>query len=119
MPKIESYQPGKIVVEGKIYTRDILISTDGTVKNRDDVYLKFVNHMVKQSEINELLKDYPEVIVIGTGEKEKLKLSFRIERLIADMKADLIALPTLKAVEQYNKLVNEGKKAAALFHLAD
>ena len=75
--------------------------------------------MVKQSEINELLKDYPAVIVIGTGENEKLKLSFRIERLIAEMKADLFALPTLKAVEQYNKLVNEGKKIAALFHLAD
>jgi hypothetical protein len=119
MPLINSLQSGKIVVDGKTYTRDILILTDGTVKYRDDVFLDFVNHIVKQAEINELLKGYPEIIVIGTGTDEKLRLSFHLERLITDMKADLIALATPKAVEKYNRLAENNNKIAALFHITD
>lgn len=119
MPKIESYQPGKMIIDGRTYIRDILILSDGKIKQRDDVYLNFVNHIVKQAEILELLKDYPEIVVIGTGEQEKLRLSFNLERLITDMKADLFAMSTAKAVEKYNRMVDDGKRTAALFHLTD
>lgn len=119
MPKIESYQQGKIIIDGKTYTRDVLILLNGKIKHRDDVYLDFVNHIVKQAEIMELLKGYPEIVIIGTGEKEKLKLSFHLERLITDMKADLVALSTPKAVEKYNELTQKNMRIVALFHLTD
>jgi hypothetical protein len=119
MPKIEEFRFGTIVVGGKTYTHDILILSDGTVKHREDVFLNFVNHIVKRGEITELLKAYPEVIIIGTGTDAKVKLSFDIERLVTELKADLIALPSPQAVERYNQLVDKGKQVAALIHITD
>jgi hypothetical protein len=119
MPKIDNFQPGKIIISEKSYTHDILILVDGTVKRRDDVFLNFVSHTVKQAEIAELLKGYPEVIVIGMGTEEKVGLSFNVGRLVAELKADLIALPSPKAVTRYNQLLDEGKRVAALIHITD
>jgi hypothetical protein len=119
MPKIEEFRFGTIVVDGRTYTRDILILPDGTVKLREDVFLNFVNHIVKQNEIIELLKANPELIVVGTGTDAKVKLSFNVERLIAESKVDLIALPSPQAIERYNQLVDKGKQVAALIHITD
>ena len=119
MPKIDNFQLGKIIVSGKSYAHDILILVDGTVKRRDDVFLNFVSHTVKQAEIAELLKGYPEVIVVGTGTEEKVRLSFNIERLVTELKADLIALPSPKAVTRYNQFLDESKRVAALIHVTD
>ena len=119
MPRIDIFQPGKITIGEKSYKHDILILTDGTVKRRDDVFLNFVSHNVKQAEIVELLKGYPEVVVVGTGVEGKVRLSFNLERLVTELKADLIALPSPEAVSRFNQSVDEGKRTAALIHITD
>ncbi len=119
MPKIEEFGTGKIIIGGKTYVRDVLVLSDGTVKRREEIYLDFVNHIIKKAEITEILKGYPEAIVIGTGLQEKVKISFEIASYVADKKAELIALPTPQAVTKYNQLIDNNKKIAALFHISD
>jgi len=68
-------------------------------------------HFVGFSEIEELLKEGPDVLIIGTGYNNLVQ----VEEGIAAMPASVI-LPTPQAVRRYNELRDKGKRVAAIIH---
>lgn len=111
--KIEKTGFGWIIVDGKRYEQDILILADGKILNR---YEDFTgnNHEFSIEEAQKLLNPKPEVIIIGTGQSGILKVKEKTIQFLKEQKVKLVALPTPKAIEVFNKL-KEIK--AALFHL--
>jgi len=68
-------------------------------------------HFVGFSEIEGLLKEGPDVLIIGTGYNNLVQ----VEEGIAAMPA-IVILPTPQAVRRYNELRDKGKRVAAIIH---
>ncbi len=62
MAKIDKFSFSCITINGKRYSRDVLIFADGTVKTRKGRFLIFGSHNIKKEEIEELTRGEPETI---------------------------------------------------------
>ena len=108
--KISHYEFGKILVNGKEYTKDIVI------KNNKVTLRKTENrHAVTHDEIDKLIREEPDIIIIGLGNNSVAKIEESAREHIAESKIELFTADTPKAVERFNE--SEGKNIAAIFHL--
>ena len=60
---IDSYDFGRIVVDGKAYTSDVIIFPD---KVKDNWWRK-EGHALYIEDIESVVKEKPEVLIVGTG----------------------------------------------------
>ena len=117
MAKINSYNFGFIVVDGKQYTFDVVISPDGTVKEREPSKGRVGSHHIGCNEIESINKGAPDAIVVGTGASGLAKLASEAEVYLQQVNPNLIILPSPQAVQKFNKLTEEGKRVSALIHI--
>jgi hypothetical protein len=68
-------------------------------------------HFVGLAEIEGLLKEGPDVLIIGTGYDNLVQVEEEVAALPA-----IVILPTPQAVRRYNELRGEGKRVAAIIH---
>jgi hypothetical protein len=68
-------------------------------------------HFVGFAEIEGLLKERPDVLIIGTGYDNLVQVEEEVAVL-----PDVEILPTPQAVRRYNELKGEGKRVAAIIH---
>jgi len=107
---IDSTQFGNVVIDGEKYSQ-VLIIGDSVVE-RDDVKLQEIygtSHKIGEWEVQELLKEDPEIIVIGTGQNGAMKIDLKLEGV------EIISDITPKAIEIFNKK-SKNKKVNALIH---
>ena len=117
MAKVDSFRFGLIVIDGKKYVRDVLVFPDGTMRKRKGGFWKFGSHTIKREEIDQLVKADPEEIIVGTGTSAKARLTPDTESWANEAKLNLVVLSSQEAVERFNRLVQEGKRVAALIHI--
>jgi hypothetical protein len=117
MAKVNSFDFGSIVIDGKQYGYDVVILPDGTVKERETSKAMFGNHAITRGEIEELAKAKPETVVVGTGTSGKATISEDAQTYAREAKLNLLVLPSLEAIKKFNQLVDEGRPAAALIHV--
>jgi len=70
-------------------------------------------HFVGFAEIEPLLRERLEVLIIGTGYDNMVRVE---EEMLAMSAVQVLPLPTPKAVRRYNELRGEGKRVAAIIH---
>ncbi len=70
-------------------------------------------HFVDLAEIKPLLREGPDVLIIGTGYDGMVQVD---EELLAMSAVQVLPLPTPQAVRRYNALKSEGKRVAAIIH---
>ncbi|MBM4466135.1 MAG: hypothetical protein FJ014_11385 [Chloroflexi bacterium] len=70
-------------------------------------------HFVAFAEIEGLLKEGPDVLIIGTGYDNLVQVE---EGILAMCAVQVLPLPTPQAVRRYNELRDEGKRVAAIIH---
>jgi len=109
---IDSYDFGRIVVDGKAYTGDVIIFPD-RVK---DKWWRKEGHALHIEDIESVLKAKPEVLIVGTGKYGILKVSSQTREYIESKGITMIVEPTDKACEVYNK-ISKAKRAIAALHL--
>jgi len=68
-------------------------------------------HFVGLAEIEGLLKEGPDVLIVGTGYDNLVQVEEEIAALPA-----VVILPTPQAIRRYNELRDEGKRVAAIIH---
>ncbi len=68
-------------------------------------------HFVGFAEIEPLLRERPDVLIIGIGYDNMVQVEEEIAAL-----PDVEILPTPQAVRRYNELRGEGKRVAAIIH---
>jgi len=96
-----------LVVGGKIIPRDL-----GSLHKRCGTA-----HRVAPEELDRLLSGDPEVLVVGTGQYGALRISDAVRARLKDRGVSLIAAPTPRAIQEYNRLVEGGKCVNALIHV--
>lgn len=111
MPNIESTSFGSIVVDGKVYSYDIIILPNGEIKRRP---LPKGTHVVCLEELEEIIKEKPKVIIIGTGQFGIAKVEEKVKEKAKAEGIKLIVERTPKAIISFNEI---REKKAGLFHL--
>ncbi len=108
--KIDSYSFGKIIVDGTKYTNDIII-----LKNRlIDSWWRKEGHKLYIADIEEALKEKPDILIVGTGAYGILKVQQETIDYLNELGIELIVLKTNQAVERFNKESKEKTVYAAL-----
>ena len=111
--KIEAYSFGRMIIDGKQYTSDLLIYPDGRV---EDAWYRKKGHELSTGDISGLIQAGPEIIIAGTGASGLMKPEKDLEKRLVQKGIRFISLPSIEAVERYNNLSLE-KPVGACFHL--
>lgn len=111
-PRIEDYRFGHIVVDGQTYENDLIILPNRVVSG----WWREKGHKLKAVDLDAVLEARPEVLVVGQGAYGRMSVSGKAEKALQQAGIELIAQPTKKAVETYNRL-RQDRQAAAALHL--
>jgi hypothetical protein len=117
MARIDSFNFGFIVVDDKQYAHDVIILPDGTVRERNPGKGRLGSHSIARSELDELSRVQPDVILIGTGVQGMARLARDAEYYLAAPDLNVTMLPSTQIVKKYNQYVEEGERVAALIHV--
>lgn len=109
---IDSNSFGRIVIDGKKYTSDLILYPEKVYSN----WWRKSGHLLQKEDLEDVIKYKPEILIVGTGANGLMKIHEEAKRLVETMGIKLIALETSEACETYNKL-SDKKKIVAAFHL--
>jgi hypothetical protein len=110
---ITGYEFGKISIDDKDYYKDISIDWKGNI----NVWNRKESHKVQEEDLKKVLDLKPDVIVIGTGETEMMRVLPETQELIINNDIGLVVKQTQEAISFFNKYLSENKKIVGLFHL--
>lgn len=113
MVRIDSTGFGFIVVDGKRYEHDVIVSYEGKVEKD----LLETRHSLSEKEFFRLVRENPEVIIIGTGQHGVCEVSKTFLELAKSRKVEVIVEKSPKAVSKFNELTKAGKRAVAYIHV--
>ncbi len=121
MVRVEETGFGYIVIDGRRFDHDVVVRADGTVEARkkelSSKYKRFIGHTpLGPEEAADLVKDNPEIIVIGTGQYGVLPIHGEAEKILKESGAKIVKLKTPDAIKEYNRLSSK-HKVTALFHV--
>jgi hypothetical protein len=107
---IDSIKFGEIRIDGKDYYSDVVVWWDGKIE------LVVKKHQFGMSELLNLLKKKPEVVVLGTGVESCVEILEEVQQEMENRGIMLFVENSRNAIEIFNGLVSEGKKAVAFIH---
>lgn len=111
MLRVDSYEFGRIVINGRTYTHDVLILPD-----RVERWWRREGHRVHPEDLREVLEGRPEVLVVGKGYSGEMEVPEETVRALRERGIELVAEETRKAVESFNRL-SKTKRVVAALHL--
>jgi hypothetical protein len=110
---IDSYEFGRIVVDGKEYTNDLLLLAEGV---RPD-WWRERGHSLYEADLKEVLHAAPDLLVIGTGAFGRMDVPPETWEALQAAGIHTVIKRTDEAVEAYNQAAEEGQNVAAAFHV--
>ncbi len=109
---IDSYEFGRIVIDGKTYISDVIIYPD---RIKSDWWRR-EGHQLSIDDLEDVLDSRPDLVVVGIGNPGMMRVLPEAEKLIRSKKIELIIQPTQKACGTYNRLFT-ARKVIAMLHL--
>jgi hypothetical protein len=111
MARIDHYEFGRIVVDGREETRDLIILPDRVVRDwwRQD------GHALVVDDLAEVLDELPSHLVVGTGANGRMRPDPDTVRQLQERGMTVEALPTGQAVRRFGEL--DSASTAAALHL--
>lgn len=109
---IESYTFGHIVIKGQAYTSDLIIYPH-RVEAR---WWRKEGHRLQPVDLEEVVREKPEVLVVGTGYFGHMKVSPETCDYLRSQEIEMIAERTQEAWQTYNRL-SQNRKVVAALHL--
>jgi hypothetical protein len=110
--KIDHYSFGKIIIDGKAYTRDLIIYP----QRIDSSWWRREGHLLQIEDLSEVIKEKPDILIIGTGYNGVMKVP---EETVANLRSkgiEVIIKKTTEVVEVFNNMKKD-KKVIAVLHL--
>jgi hypothetical protein len=111
--QIDSYQFGKIVIDGVDYSKDCLI-LDGVVQAN---WWRKQGHLLSAEDLQSIITAKPSLLIVGCGASGLMKVSDEVREVLLEEDIQLEAVDTAKAVERFNELLQTGVNIAAALHL--
>ncbi|MFC2012817.1 Mth938-like domain-containing protein [Chloroflexota bacterium] len=112
MNTVDSYHFGKMVINGRNYRSDLIVSADSV----NCGWRRRRSHELAVADIGEALAAHPDVLVVGTGASGLLKVLPEVEQAAGSQGMEVIVAPTREACRTYNQRCGLQRVVAA-FHL--
>lgn len=112
-PKIESYEFGRVVVDGREYRADVIILPERVVGD----WWRLEGHGLAPEDLKEVVAAKPKTLIVGTGAYGVLSVPEDTVTFLEGRGIKLEAHETAKAVRRYNELAASGERVAAGLHL--
>ena len=117
MPHINSTEFGEITIDNKKYGQVLIVGNSVIERDYEKLEKLFgTTHKIGDWERDELLKENPEIIVIGTGQSSVMSVDGELADGWTKKGIELVAVSTSEAIEIYNTKVKEGRRVNALIH---
>ncbi len=107
---IDSYRFGKIVINGREHSSDVIIFPDRVQSD----WRRNKSHELSLTGITGVITENPDVLVVGTGASGLMKVLPEVQREAEAHNIQLIVQPTGEACEIYNQLCHSQRVIAAL-----
>jgi hypothetical protein len=109
---IDSYEFGRMVIDGRAYSQDLILLPDGI----QDSWWRQEGHLLQIDDVAAVLAAKPEVLIVGQGDPGKMQVDPALAQYLQENRIELLAMPTAPACTTFNSLAGQ-KKVAAAFHL--
>ncbi len=109
---IESYDFGRMEIQGQAYTSDLILFPD-KIK---DSWWRETGHKLSLKDVEDVFQDAPEVLVIGTGYYGLMKVDEEVKERARAKGITLVVEKTKKSIQSYNTIASK-KKTVGAFHL--
>ncbi len=112
---IEGYSFGRIVIGGREYRSDVIVTPDGVLPN----WRRREGHRLRVEDLEGVLDlSSLDALVIGTGYYGVMRVPEEVvEELRRRGVKEVIVRPTREACETFNELLRRGLRVAAALHL--
>ena len=107
---IDAYSFGRITVDGKRFSSDLLIFPDRV----DSSWWRRDGHNLCMEDLEAVVQAQPQVLVIGQGKPGLMKVGSDLITRLNRLGIEVHAAPTPEAVTLYNALSPEKRVVAAL-----
>jgi hypothetical protein len=111
MAGIDQYEFGRIVIDGRAETKDLIILPDRVVRN----WWRRDGHALVLDDLVEVLDELPSHLVVGTGAAARMRPDPDTIQQLQDRGLMVEALPTSQAVRRLGEL--DPANTAAALHL--
>lgn len=108
--KIEHYSFGRITIDGKTYTSDVIIYP-GRV---DSSWWRKEGHYLQVVDLTDVINAKPDILIIGTGYSGVMQVPKETINYLESKGIEVHVARTEKAVEMFNKLQKDKIVVAAL-----
>lgn len=110
---IESYSFGRMVVQGQVFTDDVLICGDTIVSP----WWRQSGHAVTVRDLEPVLEHNPDVVILGQGQPGQMRATQELKGYLGEQGIELIQVPTREAVVRFNERLELGSQVCGGFHL--
>jgi hypothetical protein len=111
MARIDHYEFGQIVIDGRQETRDLIILPNRVVRD----WWRQEGHALVVDDLGEVLDELPAHLVVGTGADGRMRPDPDTIQQLQDRGVTVEALPTGQAVRRLGEL--DPARTAAALHL--
>ena len=109
---IDSYDFGRVTVDGKRYSTDLLVFPDKIKAG----WRRREGHSLQIVDLTEVLEAKPEVLVVGTGYSGMMDVPPQTRAHIESEGIELVIQKTAEACKTFNHLI-ESRTVVAALHL--
>ncbi len=109
---IDDYAFGRIVIEGRTYTSDVIVYPDKV----DPSWWRKEGHLLQKVDLVDAIGAGPGIVVIGTGNQGVMKVPDNTVSFLESKGIRVIMEKTARAVEIFNEESKKVKTVGA-FHL--
>ena len=110
---IDSYSFGRIVIDGRSYTADVIVFPNRVV----DSWWRKEGHRLDIEDLKEVFEEKPEVLIVGIGSWGLVRVPTETRDYVKSKGIELIIQRTKEACETYNRLKQSERKLVAALHL--
>jgi hypothetical protein len=111
-PQVESYEFGRMVVDGQAYTRDLILLPDRVIPN----WWREQGHRLSPEDLQAVFAAQSKTLVVGTGAHGRMKIPLETRQAAQEAGIELRIVATDRAWRLYNDL-QKSRKTAGAFHL--
>jgi hypothetical protein len=112
--KIQSYRFGYIQIDGKDYRNDVKLIGKRVIPD----WWRTQGHFVEMRDVQDLLNAGAEICIFGTGAYGSMRVSEAVQSEFQNRGIRVLMQKTESACALYSRLVQDGKKVVAGFHLS-
>jgi hypothetical protein len=111
MARLEDYRFGRVTVDGREHTRDLIVLPDRVVPD----WWRREGHSLAIEDLDEVVDELPGRLVLGVGAHGRLRPDAAVIAELERRGVEVECLPTEAAVRRYGEL--DERNTAAALHL--